>query len=259
MSAASWDDLKLRSISAAFQLLVALIAIIFAPMGMLVLLWALFLLMHWELSAMFGLSRRNQFIAIGIASFVGLIIPVIPEAVQSHILATFLLLSLPLVFSVSQTTEKRGLFVCYGLSMAFGVLSLWYIFTTLGLTILLFLVAIVILADVAGYFVGKAVGGPKFWPAISPKKTWSGTIAGWGAGLLVGIIASWVFGTLWAIPAGILIAFGGQMGDIAESAVKRRLGIKDSSDLIPGHGGVLDRFDALLGAGTTAMVLMIFV
>jgi phosphatidate cytidylyltransferase len=106
-----------------------------------------------------------------------------------------------------------------------------------------------VVSDVAGYFAGKALGGPKFWPGISPKKTWSGTAAGWAGAACVGAaFARPLEAGAVLIPVSVLVAFAGQMGDIAESAVKRMQGVKDSSALIPGHGGVLDRFDAMLGA-----------
>lgn len=122
----------------------------------------------------------------------------------------------------------------------------------------LWLFAVVIASDVAGYFAGRLIGGPKFWPAISPNKTWSGTVAGW---LLAGVVG-WVFaGPLGAAPAGLalasmLLALAGQMGDIAESAMKRRKGVKDSSTLIPGHGGLLDRFDALIAVVVLDLLLV---
>jgi phosphatidate cytidylyltransferase len=127
----------------------------------------------------------------------------------------------------------------------------------LGALWVLWLIAVVIASDVAGYFAGRVLGGPKFWPRVSPKKTWSGTVAGWVLAALVG----WAFmGPLGAdaglIGASVLLAFAGQMGDIAESAIKRRRGVKDSSDLIPGHGGVLDRFDALIAVVVLDFVLV---
>ena len=91
------------------------------------------------------------------------------------------------------------------------------------------------------------IGGAKFWPAVSPKKTWSGTVAGWVLAGLFGLYFMQVTGVSWSVPVAILVAFGAQMGDIAESWVKRRLGVKDSSQLIPGHGGFLDRFDGFVG------------
>ena len=125
-----------------------------------------------------------------------------------------------------------------------------------GLAWLLWLVLIVVASDVAGYFAGRVFGGPKFWPRISPKKTWSGTAAGWVLAAGVGFVFMGILGAgAWLIPVSALLAFAGQMGDIAESAIKRRYGVKDSSNLIPGHGGVLDRFDAMIAV--TALTLLL--
>lgn len=126
-----------------------------------------------------------------------------------------------------------------------------------GLVPVLWLLAVVVISDVAGYFAGRILGGPKFWPKVSPKKTWSGTVAGWIGAALVGA-AFWVAGQgsaalVWVSP---LVGFAGQMGDIAESAIKRRAGVKDSSALIPGHGGLMDRFDALSFAAILTAVLL---
>jgi phosphatidate cytidylyltransferase len=118
--------------------------------------------------------------------------------------------------------------------------------------LLLLLLVVVITTDIAGYFAGRFFGGPKFWPRISPKKTWSGTVAGWVvSGVLVG---AFTVSALWALGA-VVMSFAAQMGDIAESAIKRRAGVKDSSGLIPGHGGVLDRFDGLVGAALVLIVI----
>lgn len=128
-----------------------------------------------------------------------------------------------------------------------------------GLSAILWLVAVVVATDVAGYFAGRSLGGPKFWPSISPKKTWSGTIAGWVAAAIVGAAFAGPTGAgAVLIVISVLVSFAGQIGDIAESAIKRRMGAKDSSNLIPGHGGVLDRFDALLGASAVAILLWTF-
>lgn len=125
-----------------------------------------------------------------------------------------------------------------------------------GLEWVLWLVLIVIASDVAGYFAGRVIGGPKFWPRISPKKTWSGTVAGWLLAAVVGYAFMGVLGAgAWLIAVSVLLALAGQMGDIAESAIKRRYGVKDSSNLIPGHGGVLDRFDAMIAVTALALVL----
>jgi len=120
----------------------------------------------------------------------------------------------------------------------------------------LWLVLVVIASDVGGYFAGRLIGGPKLWPRVSPKKTWSGTVAGWVLALVVGWAMMGVLGAgTGLLLASVLTSMAGQAGDIAESALKRRAGIKDSSNLIPGHGGVLDRFDAMIAAAAMFLIL----
>ena len=118
------------------------------------------------------------------------------------------------------------------------------------------LVLVVVVTDVAGYFAGRAIGGPKFWPRVSPKKTWAGTVAGWiAAGLLSLVFITW-YGAGWSLVGlSIAVSMASQMGDIAESAMKRKVGAKDSSSLIPGHGGLLDRFDGMLGGAVFLLLV----
>ncbi len=122
-----------------------------------------------------------------------------------------------------------------------------------GLETILALFAIIWAADSMAYFGGKLIGGPKVAEGLSPKKTWSGIICGVAAGAFAG----YGCGTLFQAPEslavawfgiGALIAFTGLMGDLIESFLKRRFGVKDASRLIPGHGGVLDRIDGLMAA-----------
>ena len=125
-----------------------------------------------------------------------------------------------------------------------------------GLMFVLWLVVTVVMTDVLGYFAGRHFGGPKFWPAISPKKTWSGTAAGWIGAAILGLLFMIPLEQGWEmIPASVAVSMASQAGDIAESALKRRFGVKDSSDLIPGHGGIYDRFDALMGAAMFATLI----
>lgn len=119
-----------------------------------------------------------------------------------------------------------------------------------GFPLVLWLVSVVIAADVGGYFAGRILGGPKLWPKVSPKKTWAGMLGG----LTLAVLAGGLFyldGRIslpWLIGLSIGLALASQLGDLAESALKRHFGVKDSSAIIPGHGGLLDRFDGLLGA-----------
>lgn len=126
-----------------------------------------------------------------------------------------------------------------------------------GRTAVLFVLLVVWATDIAAYFGGRAMGGPKLWPRVSPKKTWSGALSGLGAALAVAAAAAWLAG---AAPAGALLpaallSAATQAGDLFESAVKRRFGAKDSGALIPGHGGLLDRIDGLISAAPVAWLL----
>lgn len=118
-----------------------------------------------------------------------------------------------------------------------------------GVLLILWLVLIVVAADVGAYFVGRSVGGRKLWPAVSPGKTWSGAVGGLGfaglTGVGFGLAVGWDPLRIGALSLGIAVF--SQFGDLLESAVKRRFGVKDASRLIPGHGGVMDRLDGVMG------------
>lgn len=121
-----------------------------------------------------------------------------------------------------------------------------------GLKAILFLFAVVWATDIAAYFTGKTLGGPKLAPSISPGKTWSGAIGGTAAGVVAGAAAAAAAGSGAvgiATVAALVLAVVAQAGDLFESAVKRRFGAKDSSRIIPGHGGLMDRVDGLVAAG----------
>lgn len=128
-----------------------------------------------------------------------------------------------------------------------------------GRTLGFWLLAAVWATDIGAYAVGRTVGGPKLWRRVSPNKTWSGLLGGVIAAALVGIATSWLMAGDRALAlalAGAAIAVISQGGDLAESAVKRRFGVKDAGNMIPGHGGLLDRVDGLLTAiPATALAL----
>ena len=166
------------------------------------------------------------------------------------------LLIAPAMVGFGQLKAFRAIFMLYTVMMLLAGFGLVKVRDDLGFDWMLWLVLVVVITDVVGYFAGRMIGGPKFWPRVSPKKTWSGTGFGWIGAAAVG---AYFMATTGAGPqligVSIAVSMASQMGDIAESAVKRRTGVKDSSNLIPGHGGLLDRFDGMLGASVFLLIV----
>lgn len=127
-----------------------------------------------------------------------------------------------------------------------------------GFIALVLLFAIVWSTDIFGYFAGRTFGGPKLMPSVSPKKTWSGAIAGVLGAMIAAVLVASAFGglnkTAFAALAVVLSVLS-QSGDLLESSIKRRFGAKDASGLIPGHGGVMDRLDGFWAAALAACII----
>jgi phosphatidate cytidylyltransferase len=117
-----------------------------------------------------------------------------------------------------------------------------------GANIVLWMLGVVWATDIAGMFVGRSLKGPKLAPKISPNKTWSGLIGGVICAMMIGFISSFMFagGIKFFVFFSGLLAVVEQIGDLFESKIKRHFGVKDSGDILPGHGGILDRIDGLL-------------
>ena len=213
-------------------------------------------LMSWEYRQLILTDASNKDMGLWVmvagttgaviaANLFGMFFGLIPIAVSSFILF--------------QIKHKRPIWIAFGmLYLAVPLATLVVTRENQGLGPILWLFGVVIASDVGGYFAGRTFGGPKFWPAISPKKTWSGTIGGWVLAVGVGFLY-WALGGamgFWeSILLSIPLAMAGQAGDLFESWLKRKAGVKDSSNLIPGHGGFLDRFDAMLAATSLYLIL----
>lgn len=126
-----------------------------------------------------------------------------------------------------------------------------------GFSALMFVLLVVWATDIGGYFAGRSIGGPKLWPRVSPKKTWSGALGGFAASLAVAAgFAACGFGKMTPLlVVSAILSIVSALGDLFESAVKRRFGVKDSSHLIPGHGGLLDRLDGFVAAILMAWII----
>lgn len=204
----------------------------------------------WELVRMLGGGPRRALTLGGMAAVAILSSKLLPPG-----LALPIMLLVPIA-GIALLERNRTLYLVMTSVIMLAGFGLILHRDGFGFTWMLWLVLLVAATDILGYFAGRILGGPKFWPRVSPKKTWSGTVAGWvGAALIGWIFMSLTGAGLELIGISVALSMASQMGDIAESAVKRRMGVKDSSNLLPGHGGVYDRFDGLLGAAFLLVIV----
>lgn len=254
-----WADLRPRVLSAVAMVAVGGLAIWAGGPAIVALVILVCGLMIWELALMTGAGggAGTRDISMALAVLAGLCLLVV-AVVETRL--ALILLALPAGAGALLARREAGIYAAYAALIMLTGHGLISLRADPGLAVILWLVLVVVASDVLGYFAGRAFGGPKFWPRVSPKKTWSGTVAGWIGAALVGLgfvlAGQGGWGLVWLSP---LVALAGQMGDIAESWIKRRVGVKDSSALIPGHGGVMDRFDALAGAVVVVFLLSLVV
>lgn len=251
---AKWNDLHSRALSAGVLIAVGVAEIWLGGTAFAALVVLLITVMIWELARMTHLPTSNSKltpILNGGLAGAALVLALWLQGVTAEAL-----LCLPGLLLWVSPGQDRPLRAIYALAIMVAGYALVDLRAAAGPVVILWVVGVVVASDVLGYFVGRTLGGPKFWPQVSPKKTWSGTVAGWVGGVLVGLGFVVFAGGQWLLlPVSALVAFAGQLGDITESWIKRRAGVKDASAVIPGHGGVLDRFDALIGAVLLLWVL----
>ncbi|MDJ0639356.1 MAG: phosphatidate cytidylyltransferase [Paracoccaceae bacterium] len=241
-SPGKWGDLWQRLASGGLAALVGLYLMWIGGLPFKLLVSAIVGLMVWEVARMSGAGKNALPLGV-LAALVMVAVALFPTGLVLP------LIFLPALIGISKLGEYRVRFSLFSSAILIAGLGIFVLREDFGFIWMLWLALVVIASDVLGYFAGRVIGGPKFWPKVSPKKTWSGTLAGWAGAALIG---------LWFVSAGhagveiigisIAIAIAGQMGDVAESALKRSVGVKDSSSILPGHGGMFDRFDSMLGA-----------
>lgn len=183
--------------------------------------------------------------AVAIASFVGWL---------GRPIAALLMVGLGALAAAIFAPPERRLWVTAGIGYA-GAMLLAPTFLraddVYGFVAIVLVFAIVWTTDILGYFAGRTFGGPKLLPAVSPKKTWSGAIAGTVGAMIVAPVVAGLFGSfnkLTIVVIALVLSVLAQVGDLFESWVKRQFGAKDSGHLIPGHGGVMDRLDGFWAA-----------
>lgn len=253
----SANNLALRVLSAVVLAPLALFAAYLGGWPFALFWGAAALAVLWEwITLVVGPAYRLMFSSCGAAIVIAGFVAWLGRPV-----AALLMVGLGALAAAVFAPPERRLWVSIGVGYG-GAMLLAPMFlradSIYGFVVIVLLFAIVWTTDIVGYFAGRAFGGPKLLPSVSPKKTWSGAIAG-AAGaviaalLVVGLVGS--FNSLAIIIIALVLSVLAQFGDLFESWVKRQFGAKDSSRLIPGHGGVMDRLDGFWAAAFAACLI----
>ncbi|SLN70771.1 phosphatidate cytidylyltransferase [Ruegeria meonggei] len=254
MSDGRWSDLTARVLSAVVLVAIGSVEVWLGGFWFETFIAIACGLMTWELVRMIDPGSRGTAIQLGVLTGVAVIL-------SYHLPPLYKLpfLLAPALVGAGQVSRSKGTYALFAIWIAAAGLGFISIRENMGFGWMVWLITVVVATDVAGYFVGKTFGGPKFWPQVSPKKTWSGTAGGWAAAALVGIVFAYSagFGVMFVVIS-VMASMASQAGDIVESATKRKFCVKDSSNLIPGHGGFLDRFDGMMGAALFVLIAGLF-
>lgn len=256
-----------KPLSASNLALRVLSAVVLAPLALFTaylggwpfaLFWgaaALAILWEW-ITLVVGPAYRLMFSSCGAALVIAGFVAWLGRPV-----AALLMVGLGALAAAVFAPPERRLWVSIGVGYG-GAMLLAPMFlradSAYGFVVIVLLFAIVWTTDVLGYFAGRAFGGPKLLPAVSPKKTWSGAIAGAAGAMIIALLVVGLFGSfnsLAIIIIALVLSVLAQVGDLFESWVKRQFGAKDSSRLIPGHGGVMDRLDGFWAAAFAACLI----
>ncbi|WPE20252.1 phosphatidate cytidylyltransferase [Shinella zoogloeoides] len=253
------SELRLRILSGIVLAIVVLAATWLGGLAFRVLAAAIGLLVYYEWSTMTRLAERdfraNAFGWLSVALVAALVVFAFDE------LALPVLLGAAVLAIVYALASQGSNWLAGGVAYSgLTVISLAAIRgdTAHGFAAMLFIFAVVWATDILAYFVGRAIGGPKLAPSISPGKTWSGAIGGAISAVIAGTLLHMAFFSLdglWVPVIALVLSVFSQIGDLFESFIKRRFGVKDSSRLIPGHGGVMDRVDGLVFACFAAFLI----
>ncbi|MEM9971780.1 MAG: phosphatidate cytidylyltransferase, partial [Pseudomonadota bacterium] len=206
---ANWDDLIQRFVSGGIAAAVGLWAMWMGGHAFHALVAVVAGIMIWELARMVGGADK----ALALGALSGVSFFVLTSFPIGYVLP---LIFLPTLVGVAQLEIHKSTFALYASAVMMAALGLVFLRDDFGFGWMAWLALVVIAADILGYFAGRFIGGPKFWPKVSPKKTWSGTIAGWLGAALVAIFYIWQGASgPELIGISIAIAIAGQLGDVA--------------------------------------------
>lgn len=244
------SNLVLRIVSSLVLAPVAIAAAYFGGLVFIAFWTAAAILVLWEWDTLVCAHDRNAVLATGAFALAGVAVTLMFDRPGIAVM----LVALGLFGLATLASRVRRHWCVAGLIYAAALLIAPVLLRgdpSFGLAAIVFLFVIVWLTDITAYFVGRAFGGPKLMPRVSPKKTWSGAIGGTLAGMIGGVIVAQQAGIGNLAAAGVValvLSVISQAGDLAESAIKRQFSAKDSSQLIPGHGGLMDRLDGFVTA-----------
>ncbi len=243
-----FEDLKLRAVSGSILVFILFLFALVIPIFLVPSIYLLNILFLRELFNLYSFKSKLPFNNIILAAVC--IIPLYFS--QTDLALTFFInvFVFFLVFYLSRSIGLGFLVVYVNLSMSCLLSLLMSPSEIGGISFFVVFVLAVAVTDIGGYFGGRIIGGPKVWEKVSPGKTWAGIIAGWISVILFYEILKYfeLFLSDFFIFVFLGIALSSQVGDFIESFIKRNFGVKDTSNIIPGHGGFLDRFDGLIFA-----------
>ena len=258
-SAPASSDLPKRLGSALVLAAIGLAAVVASPRTFAALIAGAGIVVAWEWSRLV----RGRDIDVAMAMQAGAVAAIAFLVTLGRPELAGIVLVLALAGIAFATSGEARLWSVFGLPYA--ALPAWALLllrsdSSHGITAVLYVITIAILTDTASYAGGRLLGGTKLAPRISPQKTWSGLIVGLAVPTLAGFAFASALDTSpwWLAFVSLLLAGACQIGDLTESAIKRRFGVKDMSGIIPGHGGVLDRIDGLLFAALAAAAIVAF-
>ncbi|WP_017753790.1 phosphatidate cytidylyltransferase [Calidifontibacillus oryziterrae] len=250
--------MKTRIITAVFAIAIFLPLVIIGNTPFIILVYLLGTIAFRELLRM----KRIKSLSIpGIIGFVFLWVLLIPQSlvienigtnfskIEAALIVVMLLLSYTVISKNKFSFDDAGFMI---LSTLYVGVGFYYLIETrmIGLTYVFYALFVIWATDSGAYFVGRAFGKRKLWPEISPNKTIAGFVGGIFSALLVGCVFQLISpihdSTFFLLAVTVVTSVFGQMGDLVESALKRHFIVKDSGHILPGHGGILDRFDSLL-------------
>ncbi len=251
-----WSELAKRALSALVLGLIGVSATLVGVWPLAFLVAIVTTLLAWEWGR---LVRNRTFDDVFYIHVATLWIAVALAAAKLPVYALTALVVGAITIAIRRSTEYNKLSAVGVLYIGFAVVGIiWLRTDTLGAFAVLFVFACVWAHDTVAMLSGRAVGGPRLWPSVSPKKTWSGAISGIAASIIVATAAAFLLensSVVWFMILGVVLGAAALLGDLAESGLKRLGRVKNASGLIPGHGGFLDRLDGAIASFILACLI----